>query len=101
MNAVVLADGMAKDGREGAREALGRFWKAVSDSARFSPIQRSPDLLPVQRDRNAVELRRQVGGGPEDRASPVQHRDRIPESGAQEVCDAVRVASQKELFHER
>jgi NTE family protein len=42
MNAVVLADGMAKDGREGAREALGRFWKAVSDSARFSPIQRSP-----------------------------------------------------------
>ncbi|MGI1660626.1 patatin-like phospholipase family protein [Palleronia sp. KMU-117] len=42
MNAVVLADGMAKGGRKGAREALGRFWKAVSDSARFSPIQRSP-----------------------------------------------------------
>jgi NTE family protein len=42
MNAVALADGMAKGGREGAREALGRFWKAVSDSARFSPIQRSP-----------------------------------------------------------
>jgi NTE family protein len=42
MNAVVLADGMATGGREGARTALSKFWKAVSDSARFSPIQRSP-----------------------------------------------------------
>jgi NTE family protein len=42
MNAVALADGMARGGREGAREALEAFWKAVSDSARFSPIQRSP-----------------------------------------------------------
>lgn len=42
MNAVALADGMAKGGREGARAALRDFWKAVSDSARFSPIQRSP-----------------------------------------------------------
>jgi NTE family protein len=42
MNAVALADGMAEGGREGAREALSRFWKAVSDAARFSPIQRSP-----------------------------------------------------------
>jgi NTE family protein len=42
MNAVALADGMARAGREGAREALEAFWKAVSDSARFSPIQRSP-----------------------------------------------------------
>jgi NTE family protein len=42
MNAVALADGMARGGREGAREALAAFWKAVSDSARFSPIQRSP-----------------------------------------------------------
>jgi NTE family protein len=41
MNAVVLADGMAKGGPEGARRALERFWKAVSDSARFSPIQRT------------------------------------------------------------
>ncbi len=29
-------------GREGARATLARFWKAVSDSARFSPIQRGP-----------------------------------------------------------
>jgi NTE family protein len=42
MNAVALADGMARDGREGARKALADFWKAVSDQARFSPIQRSP-----------------------------------------------------------
>jgi NTE family protein len=41
MNAVVLADGMARGGAEGARTALEQFWKAVSDSARFSPIQRS------------------------------------------------------------
>lgn len=42
MNAVVLADGMHAGGREGARQALSRFWKAVSDAARFSPIQRTP-----------------------------------------------------------
>jgi NTE family protein len=42
MNAVVLADGISAGGREGAREALGLFWKAVSDAARFSPIQRTP-----------------------------------------------------------
>ncbi len=42
MNAVVLADGYERDGREGARVALRDFWKAVSDSTKFSPIQRSP-----------------------------------------------------------
>jgi len=42
MNAVVLADGYERGGREGARAALRAFWKAVSDGARFSPIQRSP-----------------------------------------------------------
>ena len=42
MNAVALADGLAKGGRQGARTALHDFWKAVSDSARLSPIQRSP-----------------------------------------------------------
>jgi len=41
MNAVVMADGLQRGGRDGAREALERFWKAVSDSARYSPIQRS------------------------------------------------------------
>ncbi len=42
MNAVVLADGFERGGRDGARKALHDFWKAVSDAARFSPIQRSP-----------------------------------------------------------
>jgi NTE family protein len=42
MNAVVLADGFARAGRRGARDSLRNFWKAVSDAARFSPIQRSP-----------------------------------------------------------
>jgi NTE family protein len=41
MNAAVLADGMVKGGREGAREALVEFWGAVSRAARASPIQRS------------------------------------------------------------
>jgi NTE family protein len=42
MNAVVVADGLQRSGRDGAREALHTFWRAVSDAARFSPIQRSP-----------------------------------------------------------
>ncbi|KAA0688131.1 patatin-like phospholipase family protein [Neorhizobium sp. P12A] len=42
MNAAVLADGFAHGGPEGAREALDRYWRAVSDAARFSPFQRSP-----------------------------------------------------------
>lgn len=41
MNAVVLADGYERGGRDEARAALRDFWKAVSDAARFSPIQRS------------------------------------------------------------
>jgi NTE family protein len=40
MNAAVLADGLEKGGREGAREALEGFWRAVSRAAAFSPIQR-------------------------------------------------------------
>lgn len=47
MNAVVLADGFARGGgRGGARHALERFWRAVSELARFSPLQRTPlDLM--------------------------------------------------------
>ena len=41
MNAVVLADGLARGGRNGARERLALFWRRVSDAARFSPIQRT------------------------------------------------------------
>lgn len=42
INAVVLADGFAEDGPDGARAALERFWYAVSVAGRASPIQRSP-----------------------------------------------------------
>ncbi len=42
MNAAVLADGYAAGGHQGARDALDRYWRAVSEAARFSPFQRSP-----------------------------------------------------------
>jgi NTE family protein len=42
MNAVVLADGWEQGGRDGARAALEHFWRAVSQAALFSPLQRSP-----------------------------------------------------------
>ncbi len=42
MNAAVVADGIMAGGPEGARRCLRRFWKAVSDAGRSSPIQRNP-----------------------------------------------------------
>ncbi|NIA70025.1 patatin-like phospholipase family protein [Pelagibius litoralis] len=42
MNAAVVADGIMRDGNEGARQCLRRFWKAVSDAGKKSPIQRTP-----------------------------------------------------------
>ncbi|MDD7909354.1 patatin-like phospholipase family protein [Pseudovibrio exalbescens] len=42
MNAVVLADGLAKGGEDGAREALRNFWQSVSKASHMSPFQRSP-----------------------------------------------------------
>lgn len=42
MNAAVLADGFAANGRQGARDALDRYWKAVANAGRMSPFQRSP-----------------------------------------------------------
>lgn len=41
MNAVVAAHGMHENGAEGARLRLAEFWRAVSDAAQSSPIQRS------------------------------------------------------------
>ncbi len=41
MNAVVVADGLATGGKEGAREALGKFWAAVSEAGKNSPFKRS------------------------------------------------------------
>ncbi len=46
MNAAVLVDGYAEGGPEGARTALDRFWRKISEGARFSPFQRGPlDIL--------------------------------------------------------
>jgi NTE family protein len=46
MNAAVLVDGHAEGGAEGARAALERFWRRVSEAARFSPLRRGPlDVL--------------------------------------------------------
>jgi NTE family protein len=42
MNAAVLADGLLDGGRAGAKAALEKFWRKVSDGARFSPFQRTP-----------------------------------------------------------
>jgi len=42
MNAVVLADGLVRNGVDGAREALADFWHEVSWAAAQSPIQRNP-----------------------------------------------------------
>jgi NTE family protein len=42
MNAAVMADGYADGGAEGARAALERFWKKVSDAAMLSPLRRGP-----------------------------------------------------------
>ena len=42
MNAVALADGYTRAGPEGARKALHHFWECMSQSARSSPLQRTP-----------------------------------------------------------
>jgi NTE family protein len=41
MNAVALAQGLAQGGPKRAQELLAGFWRAVSDAARTSPIQRT------------------------------------------------------------
>ena len=43
MNAVALVDGLRKGGRDGAREALEKFWQAVSDAGqRYSLVRSMP-----------------------------------------------------------
>ena len=42
MNLAALAAGWSEGGPDGARAALARFWKAVSDAAVLSPVKRSP-----------------------------------------------------------
>ena len=46
MNAVVLVAGHLEGGADGARAALERFWRQVSNAALLSPLQRGPlDVL--------------------------------------------------------
>jgi len=40
MNAVVLAEGFCEGGRQGARDALDRFWRSLSSANALSPVQR-------------------------------------------------------------
>lgn len=42
MNAIVAAEGMYDGAAEGARVALEKFWRAVSEAARTSPFKRTP-----------------------------------------------------------
>ncbi|MGQ7845457.1 patatin-like phospholipase family protein [Granulosicoccus sp. 3-233] len=42
MNAVVLAHGHVNGGAQQARQKLEEFWRAVSEAARCSPVQRAP-----------------------------------------------------------
>ncbi len=42
MNAVTLACGLMEGGGPYARERMGEFWRAVSESARYSPLRAHP-----------------------------------------------------------
>jgi NTE family protein len=42
INAVAIADGLARGDPDTARERLYELWRAVSDVGRFSPVQRAP-----------------------------------------------------------
>ncbi|WP_234264378.1 patatin-like phospholipase family protein [Hydrogenophaga sp. NFH-34] len=42
MNAVVMADGLMKGGREAAREALGHFWRRIAQTSPFHAIEMGP-----------------------------------------------------------
>ena len=46
MNAVAVADGLVRDGPDGARATLEHFWRSISKRSAMSPIQRLPfDVL--------------------------------------------------------
>ena len=42
MNAVILAQGYARGGKAGAREALDGFWQRISEFSAFSPLRANP-----------------------------------------------------------
>jgi NTE family protein len=42
MNGTMVAEGFRKDGAEGARQSLERFWREISAIGRFGPFARTP-----------------------------------------------------------
>ncbi len=42
MNAVCIADGFERNGKQGARDKLRQFWLAVGEASRYSPLRRTP-----------------------------------------------------------
>jgi len=42
MNGAVFVQGWDADGRQGAKRALERFWRRISEAGRWGPIQRTP-----------------------------------------------------------
>lgn len=42
MNAAVMCNGYAVNSRQGAKDALAAFWRAISDAATLSPLQKTP-----------------------------------------------------------
>lgn len=42
VNALVMATGLARGGRNGAREALSEFWMAISEMHALAPVKRHP-----------------------------------------------------------
>jgi hypothetical protein len=97
MNATVVASGYHLGGIDGAKAAPETFWKAVSDAARFSPLQRGPLALWLGRWTLEDSLAYGQRGGiarvlalrpePDERPSAARHpgRDgglRLPGQGA-------------------
>lgn len=42
MNAALFASGFAKNGAQGAKDAMEQFWRKISEAAAFSPLHKSP-----------------------------------------------------------
>jgi NTE family protein len=51
MNAVVLADGLMKGGKEGARQALAEFWRGIADSV---PLDFSVSIPSLSGEKRAL-----------------------------------------------
>ena len=57
MNAVSLAQGLMEGGAPLARERMGEFWRAVSETARYSPLRPHPFEPAAARDGQVSETR--------------------------------------------